>query len=152
MKARIVLSVFLAVVLLLGARKLLRRVDEQDARDRELKITHHVDLADVADPLPASAPVAMVPRRTGPVLVELTFLQLGAQASAKLHPYRGHYQVLDNNGIVFTEGDAPADGSSVALVLSPSDYEVRAGRVLKRVLSLRNATSEKQAVRIVVPR
>lgn len=149
MKARGVVIGFIVVIALLGGRKLWRYSEEADARARELKVTHHVDLALVSDAAPASLPAPpLPPRRVTPVLVELTFLQPGAKAQ----PFRGHYQVLDNNGIVFTEGDAPADGSSVALVLSPSDYEVRAGRSLKQPLSLRYATSEKQSLRIIVPK
>jgi len=146
---KVVVAVVALVIVVLGARKVMRMSDEQAARDRELKITHHVDLAQVEDgvkPTPASPPLP--PARTSPVLVELTFLQPGAKAQ----PFRGHYQIVDGNGIVFTEGEAPADGSSVALVLSPSEYEVRAGTHLKQTLSLRYATSEKQALRIVVPK
>lgn len=149
MKARAMVAVFAAVVGLLGGRKLLRAYEEQQSRERELLITHRVDLAEVADSEPASAPVmAPAPQRTAPLLVELTFLQPGA----KPRPFRGHYQVLDNNGIVFSEGDAPADGGSVMLVLSPSDYEVRAGRSFKQVLPLRHTSGERQALRLVVPR
>jgi hypothetical protein len=103
-------------------------------------------LAALPDPPPRSALPPPPAHRTAPVLVELSFRQGGA----KPRPFRGHYQVLDNNGVIFTEGMAPADGSTVSLVLSPTDYEVRAGKHVKQSLSLRNAQSDHQELRIIV--